>query len=95
MSKEEFKKCFDLYFDSLRNFLFYKCGNTDTATDIAQDVFMRLWEKDFNYEEKKVKSLLYKLANNQFIDHYRKGQVSAKYINSLRLSFVCNSLELF
>lgn len=44
ISKAEFKQLFDRHFDQIRTFIFYRCGNTDMASDMAQDVFMKVWE---------------------------------------------------
>ena len=77
MTKSEFKNCFDQYFDSIRNFIAYRCGDGDLASDIAQEVFMKAWEKDLIFDLNKIKGLLYKMANDLWIDHYRK-QATAK-----------------
>ena len=45
INKAEFKQLFDKYFDTIRSFIFYRCGDTDAASDMAQDVFMKIWEK--------------------------------------------------
>ena len=63
----------------------YRGADTELATDIAQDVFMKLWEKKLEFEEGGTKSLLYKMASDAFISHYRKTQVAAKYKQSMEL----------
>lgn len=80
MTQEEFKICFDLYFESIRNYIFYRCGNEELATDIAQESFMVLWEKKLNYQEGKTKSLLYKIAKEKWISVYRKEKSKLNYI---------------
>lgn len=84
MTKEDFKKCFDLYFDAIRNYIFYKSKDSELATDIAQEVFMKAWEKHLEYQEPQIKSLLYKMANDRFIDHIRKEKVAGKYIETIK-----------
>lgn len=72
LGKAEFKQLFDCYFDTIRSFIYYRCGNTDTASDMAQDVFMKIWEKRKDLKEDNLKSLLYKIANDLVISNYRK-----------------------
>lgn len=86
MTKEEFKTCFDQYFDAIRNYIYYKSGDSQLATDIAQDVFLKLWEKDVEFIEIATKSLLYKMANQRFIDFVRKSKVINTYQAKIQLS---------
>ena len=72
LSKAEFKQLFDNYFDTIRCFIFYRCGNGDVASDMAQDVFMKVWEKRGQLSNHNLKSLLYKMANDLVISNYRK-----------------------
>jgi RNA polymerase sigma-70 factor (ECF subfamily) len=79
MLEDYFKKLFDEYFERVRNYIFYRCGDTDLATDIAQETFMKIWEKDLHPEPKKEKALLFKIAGDLFISNYRKQQVALKF----------------
>lgn len=86
MNKTEFKKYFDSYFDAIRNFVFYKCGDTEIASDIAQEVFMKLWEKRDKLDEKALKSLLYKMASDMLISHYRHENVENVFAQNIRMN---------
>ncbi|MHB9056593.1 MAG: RNA polymerase sigma factor [Paludibacteraceae bacterium] len=83
MTKEEFKYLFDTYFDSVRSYLFYRGAGSDDASDIAQEVFMRLWEKQINVDKRAAKRLLYKIAGDMFISKYRRDVLELKYTCSL------------
>lgn len=72
LSKIEFRQLFDSYFDMIRQFIFYRCGDTDVASDMAQDVFLKIWEKREKLDDRNLKSLLYKMANDLVISNYRK-----------------------
>ena len=85
MTKEEFKFCFDQLFDSVRNYVFYRCGNEEIATDIAQETFIKIWEKKFSYHPTKTKGLIYKIANQLWISQHRKLESQNKY--ELTLSY--------
>ena len=84
MTQQEYKQCFDQFFDPLRNYLYYKCGDGDLATDIIQDVFLKVWEKPIDVNSKTIKALLYKMANDAFFDHLRKNKVADKYLKRLQ-----------
>lgn len=72
LDKKGFKLLFDTYFDAIRSFIFYKCGNTDMASDMAQEIFMKVWEKREQVHDDNLKALLYKMANEMVISSFRK-----------------------
>ena len=84
ISKAEFKQLFDRHFDQIRTFIFYRCGNTDMASDMAQDVFMKVWEKREQLANDNLKSLLYKMSNDLVISNY-KSINHADYEQSMML----------
>lgn len=86
MTKETFKEIFDLHFDEIRRYVFYRCGDKDLSTDIAQDVFLKVWEKQLISDPKSVKGLLYKIAGDLFVNQYRHKLVEQKYMNSFTLN---------
>ncbi|HKJ40491.1 MAG TPA: sigma-70 family RNA polymerase sigma factor [Sunxiuqinia sp.] len=83
MTKHEFKQLFDRHFDAIRNYIYYRSGDAELSTDIAQDVFLRLWEKQTEYRERENVGLLYKMAADEFISRYRRQQVELGYLKSL------------
>jgi RNA polymerase sigma-70 factor (ECF subfamily) len=83
LTKEEFKYLFDSYFDSVRSYLFYRGAEKELASDLAQDVFLRLWEKQIDVDSKTAIRLLYKMAGDMFISKYRRDKLENNYMNSL------------
>jgi len=75
--KQAFIKAYDLYIGQLYRFVYFKVGSKEEAEDLCSAVFLRTW----NYilanslkDEKTLKALLYKIARNLIIDHYRKNK---------------------
>ncbi|MPQ48704.1 sigma-70 family RNA polymerase sigma factor [Marinifilum sp. N1E240] len=93
MTREEFKILFDNHFDSIRNYIYYRSGDEELATDIAQESFMKVWEKNIPFDEKPVRSLLYKIASDIFISKYRRDKVAQKYLAKLEPSVDNHSPE--
>jgi RNA polymerase sigma-70 factor (ECF subfamily) len=83
LSKNEFKDVFDVHFDAIRSFVFYRCGDMDVASDVAQDVFMKIWEKRDALNGSRITPLLYKMATDCYISHYRKGLCRTNFEQSL------------
>lgn len=84
MRKEEFKSLFDTYFEDVRRYVLYRSGDEDIATDIAQDTFMRVWEKQMVIDPQRVKGLLFKIAGDLFISQYRRKQVANNFFNTFQ-----------
>lgn len=84
MTKEEFKVLFDTYFDAVRSYLFYRGADKEKASDLAQDVFLRVWEKQLDVDPKTALRLLYKMAGDMFVSRYRRETLEINYMNSLK-----------
>ena len=54
------------------------------ATDIAQDTFLRIWEKQLMIDQKTAKGLLLKIAGDLFINQYRRDQVAFNFFNTFQ-----------
>ena len=80
INQQDFKEIFDQYYEVIRNFLYYKTGNIEVAEDIAQDVFVKMWEKKTEIQQSKVKSLLYTIAGNLAINHLKHQGVVYEFI---------------
>lgn len=75
ISEREFESIFNSYFNELRKYLYYKCSDADLATDIAQDVFTKIWEKKDNFTNENIRALLYKMASDNLNSHFRRTKL--------------------
>lgn len=72
MTKEAFKSLFDQNFDIVRNYLYYRSGDAELATDLAQETFLKVWEKQLGKDHANIKGLLFKIAGDLFVSHFRR-----------------------
>ncbi|MDP3442328.1 MAG: sigma factor, partial [Ignavibacteria bacterium] len=84
MKKEEFKTIFNTHFEDVRRYILYRSGNEEMATDIAQDTFLRIWEKQLMIDQKTARGLLLKIAGDLFINQYRRDQVAFNFLNTFQ-----------
>lgn len=79
---EAFKSIFEAYYESIRNFLYYKTGDIALAEDIVQETFMKLWDNRTSIKQDTVKSLLYIMAANNLKSHLRHQKVVFNFVNT-------------
>ncbi|MDD3508315.1 MAG: sigma-70 family RNA polymerase sigma factor [Parabacteroides sp.] len=85
LDKADFKFIFDNHFEEVRRYIFYRCGDEETASDLAQEVFMRVWEKRTKLTLDYIKPLLYKIAGDCVVSDYRKKTVQIGFAQNMKL----------
>jgi len=71
---EAYGELYDFYVNRIFRFILFKVGSKEVAEDITSQVFLKTWEY-INDSSKKIgnfNALLYKIARNLVIDHYRQ-----------------------
>lgn len=91
MTAKDFKMIYDTHFDDLRRYLIYRSGDQDLSGDIAQNVFMKVWTKKIELASGNIKSLLFKMATDEFISHIRRKKVERAYSDSIDLRLLQES----
>ncbi len=81
-TKNDLKRLYDEYFESLRGFLYYKCGDVDVANDLVQETFIKVWNRRDDIQMETVKSLLYTIANNLLMNHFNHEKVVREHQRS-------------
>ena len=74
-----FEAIYNAHAKDIRRFLFYKTQDLDKAEDILQEVFIKLWENCNNVDYDKVKSYIYSIANNIFLNEVKHQKVVQNY----------------
>jgi RNA polymerase sigma-70 factor (ECF subfamily) len=74
-----FKLIFDKHAETIRNFIYYKCGDMQQAEDITQDAFVKLWSNCKKVLAEKAKSFVMKVAQNAFYNEVTHKKVILKY----------------
>ncbi|OEK01186.1 RNA polymerase subunit sigma-70 [Roseivirga sp. 4D4] len=77
--EEVYNSLYRKHFTGLRNYVYYKCGDLDQAEDIAQESFIRLWQKCADVLFEKVTGFVHTVANRLFLDQVRSKKVSLKF----------------
>lgn len=76
---EIFEKVFLEHAEGLRNFLYYKCGDLAQAEDFVQESYVRLWDNCAKVTIEKVKSYLFTIGNNLFLNTVKHKKVVLKF----------------
>ena len=88
MTAKDFKMIYEAHFDDLRRYLIFRSGDQDLSEDIAQNVFMKVWTKKIEIASGNIKSLLFKMATDEFISYIRKKKVEKEYTESIDLKLI-------
>lgn len=73
--QKNFEEIFNKHSQTLRNYMYYKCGNTQQAEDIVQESYIKLWDNCSKIIFEKAKSFLYTVANNRFFNEIAHKKV--------------------
>ena len=79
MTTAEYNSCADIYSDGVFRFILKNIRDRDTAQDIVQESFVRMWErvKDISFE--KARAYLFTTAYHTMIDMIRKEKRNTEY----------------
>ncbi len=74
MNREEYNKAVANFSDSVYRFLLKNTKDVDTAKDLMQTTYEKLWINKKNVKNEKVKSYIFTTAYHCFIDFVRKNK---------------------
>lgn len=81
--EENYNKVYREQAKSVRNFVYYKCGNVEKAEDITHESFIKLWKNCRDVLAEKAKSYLFTVAYRLFLNDYDHKKVVLKFEREL------------
>ena len=79
-----FKQLYCRYFKLLIHFAWYRLHSMDTAKELVQELFSRIWiKRKWINPDKSIKAYLYKSLNNLIINHAKLYSSQTKSLESL------------
>ena len=88
-----FESIFEMYAKDLRRFIYFKTQDIDEAEDLLQDTFVKLWDNCDKVNYNSVKSYLYSVATNLFLNKVKHDKVVAKHRESQSLKITNETPE--
>ncbi len=79
LSTERFELIYKTYYSRLFYYSFQFISDEDTAKDIVNDVFEKIWLQRKEIKEETISSFLYKLVQNRCIDYLRHKKAEQQY----------------
>lgn len=71
-----FSELYDLYFQKIYKFIFYRVGHKETAEDLTEEVFLKAYKSLSGLKNDSLfESWLYQIARNKVIDYYRSKKI--------------------
>ncbi len=73
IDKEAFSKLYNIFFDAIYNFVFYRIRNIDLVDDVVSEIFLKVYSNinDFDKDKSSFKTWLFTITNNAVIDYMR------------------------
>ncbi|MCE5179385.1 MAG: RNA polymerase sigma-70 factor [Porphyromonadaceae bacterium] len=79
--KVRFEEIFVQYFSKVRSFAAILLKSEQEAEDVAQDIFVKLWEEPELWEGNLAKNYLYTMVKNSILNRIKRKKIESNYIN--------------
>lgn len=80
--RREFEEIFIQYFPKVRTFAAILLKSEQEAEDVAQDIFVKLWEQPDLWEGDLVRNYLYTMVKNHVFNRIKRKNIESRYIQS-------------
>lgn len=81
-NKEKFETLFIQYYPKVRSFAAILLKSEEEAEDVAQDIFVKLWEEPELWEGNLAKNYLYTMVRNNIFNRIKRKNIEYKYIHT-------------
>lgn len=78
-AKQNLKALFEEHGEGLRRFAWYRTGNEESANDIVQEAFIKLWEKQDTVDWPRASGLLYTMVGNLAANYHKHRKVRMEF----------------
>ncbi|MBU6447594.1 RNA polymerase sigma factor [Patescibacteria group bacterium] len=75
-NEQAFAQLYELFFDKIFKFIFFRINDKEAAEDLTEEVFIKAWTKISDVNEESFGGWLYQIAKNKVIDHYRQRKAT-------------------
>src|SRR5689334_17164758 len=84
----EFGAIFDKYFTPILNFIYHRTGDRQLANDLCSETFLKAYLniRKFSWKGTGLSPWLYRIANNEINQHFRKRSISGRILHLFRLN---------
>ncbi len=95
--RENYQKCYAVYFAQLHRFICKFVRDVDRAEEIAQDVFLKLFERGISIdpEVETTESFLHTVARNRALDYLRQQRNEEKRLRRVALEEAAIDARLY
>jgi len=101
MTRKEYNNAVNLYADGIYRFILKSMNDSESAKDVVQDAFTKLWEKHENVQFEKVKSYLFTAGYRTMLNVFRDNKktttvdklVESKYAHERQYSDLSEILD--
>lgn len=73
--ESNYRAVYEAQAESLRNFMYYRCGNLEKAEDLMHEAFVKLWENCKKVVFDKARAYLFTTANRLFLNQVAHEKV--------------------
>lgn len=71
-----YTELYDLFFEKIYRFIFFRVGHKEVAEDLTEDVFIKVFKSLRALQQDKLfESWVYQIARNRIIDYYRSKKL--------------------
>ncbi len=93
MTRKEYNQAVQLYSDNIYRFVLKNLRDADSARDVVQETYAKVWQKVDDIDFLKVKSYLFTTAYNTMIDLIRREERRRAYVPDSRQSVSHNLFD--
>ncbi|MDR1148468.1 MAG: sigma-70 family RNA polymerase sigma factor [Spirochaetaceae bacterium] len=75
-SEENFMRMYEVYYEKVYNYLFFRLFSKEAAEDLSSEIFLKVFDKRMDYDPgtSKFSTWIFAIAKNCLTDHFKKNR---------------------